>query len=124
VHFTGKLPYAQYLALLQVSALHIYLTVPFVLSWSCLEAMSAGCLILASDTAPVAEAIADGSNGLLCDFHDPAEIAGKAATALAARGDMAGLRKAARQTVLERYDLSRCLPAQMALVSEVAGMRG
>src|SRR6185369_434556 len=104
VHFTGKLPYAQYLALLQVSALHIYLTVPFVLSWSCLEAMSAGCLILASDTAPVAEAIADGSNGLLCDFHDPADIAGKAAAALAARGDMAGMRKAARQTVLERYD--------------------
>jgi len=124
VHFTGKLPYAQYLALLQVSALHIYLTVPFVLSWSCLEAMGAGCLILASDTAPVVEAIADGSNGLLCDFHDPEDIAGKAAAALAARGDMAGLRKAARQTVLERYDLSRCLPAQMALVSEVAGMRG
>ncbi|HET9628184.1 MAG TPA: glycosyltransferase family 4 protein [Novosphingobium sp.] len=124
VHFVGKLPYSQYLSLLQISALHIYLTVPFVLSWSCIEALSAGCLVLASNTAPVLEAIADGVNGLLCDFHTPSDIAGKAAAALEARADMAGLRKAARQTVLERYDLSHCLPAQMALVAEVAAMRG
>ena len=123
VHFTGKLPYAQYLALLQVSALHIYLTVPFVLSWSCLEAMSAGCLVLASSTAPVLEAIEDGVNGLLCDFHSPQDIAAKAAQALAARADLTLLRKAARQTVLDRYDLSHCLPAQMQLVEEVAAMR-
>jgi glycosyltransferase involved in cell wall biosynthesis len=123
VHFTGKLPYARYLALLQVSSLHIYLTVPFVLSWSCLEAMSAGCLVLASDTAPVAEAIAEGANGLLCDFHSPADIADRAAAALAARAELAPLRKAARQTVLDRYEVSRCLPAQMRLVEEVAAMR-
>jgi len=123
VHFTGKLPYAQYLALLQVSSLHVYLTVPFVLSWSCLEAMSAGCLVLASDTAPVREVIADGVNGLLCDFHAPADIAAKAAAALARRAELAPLRRAARQTVLDRYDLSRCLPAQMRLVEEVAAMR-
>ena len=123
VHFAGKLPYARYLALLQTSALHIYLTVPFVLSWSCLEAMSAGCLVLASDTAPVREAIEHGVNGLLCDFHSPADIAAKAANALARRAELAPLRRAARQTVLERYDLSLCLPAQMRLVEEVAGMR-
>ncbi|MFC3173772.1 glycosyltransferase family 4 protein [Novosphingobium bradum] len=124
VHFTGKLPYARYLALLQVSSLHIYLTVPFVLSWSCLEAMSAGCLVLASDTAPVLEAVEDGVNGLLCDFHSPVDIASKATAALAARADLGALRKAARQTVLDRYDLSRCLPAQMRLVEDVAAMRG
>ena len=123
VHFTGKLPYAQYLALLQISALHVYLTVPFVLSWSCLEAMSAGCLVLASDTAPVREVIADGVNGLLCDFHSPQDIADKAAAALARRAELVPLRKAARQTVLDRYDLSHCLPAQIRLVEEVAAMR-
>ena len=124
VHFTGKLPYAQYLALLQVSSLHVYLTVPFVLSWSCLEAMSAGCLVLASDTAPVREAIADGVNGLLCDFHSPTDIADKAAAALAERDGLAALREAARRTVLDRYDLARCLPQQISLVEEVAAMRG
>lgn len=124
VHFTGKLPYAQYLALLQVSSLHVYLTVPFVLSWSCIEALSAGCLVLASATAPVLEAIDDGVNGLLCDFHSPQDIADKAAAALAGRGELGHLRKAARQTVLERYDLSRCLPEQMKLVAEVAAMQG
>jgi len=124
VHFTGKLPYAQYLALLQVSSLHVYLTVPFVLSWSCLEALSAGCLVLASGTAPVLEVIDDGVNGLLCDFASPQDIADKAAAALAGRAGLGALCKAARQTVLERYDLSRCLPEQMKLVSEVAAMRG
>lgn len=124
VHFTGKLPYAHYLALLQVSSLHVYLTVPFVLSWSCLEAMSAGCLVLASSTAPVLEAIEDGVNGLLCDFHSPPDIAAKAADALAARADLTPLRKAARQTVLDRYDLTHCLPAQIRLVEDVAAMRG
>jgi len=123
VHFTGKVPYAQYLALLQVSSLHIYLTVPFVLSWSCIEALSAGCLVLASGTAPVLEAIEDGVNGLLCDFHSPQDIADKAAAALAEREGLGHLRKAARQTVLDRYDLSRCLPEQVKLVAEVAAMR-
>jgi len=123
VHFTGKVPYAQYLALLQVSSLHIYLTVPFVLSWSCIEALSAGCLVLASGSAPVLEAIEDGVNGLLCDFHSPQDIADKAAAALAEREGLGHLRKAARQTVLDRYDLSRCLPEQVKLVAEVAAMR-
>lgn len=124
VHFTGKLPYNQYLALLQLSSLHLYLTVPFVLSWSCLEALGAGCLVLASDTAPVAEVIEDGVNGLLCDYHSPADIAAKAVAALAGKADLTHLRRAARQTVLDRYDLSRCLPAQMRLIEEVAALRG
>ena len=96
---------------------------PFVLSWSCLEALSAGCLVLASDTAPVQEVIAEGVNGLLCDFHKPDDIANRAAATLARRAELGVLRKAARQTVLDRYDLSRCLPEQIALVDRVAALR-
>ncbi len=69
-HFLGQIPHARYLQALQVSAVHAYLTVPFVLSWSMLEAMSCGCLVVASDTAPVREVIDAGRDGLLFDFHD------------------------------------------------------
>jgi glycosyltransferase involved in cell wall biosynthesis len=75
VHFVGKVPYADFLRVLQVSTVHVYLTYPFVLSWSLLEAMSAGCAIVASDTAPVSEAIRHGETGQLVDFFDPAALA-------------------------------------------------
>ncbi len=121
VHFLGKLPYARYRSVLQISSAHIYLTRPFVLSWSCIEAMSTGCLVIGSRTPPVQEVIADGVNGYLVDFHSPDAIADKTAEVLAAGPELDRLRKRARETVLERYALSKCLPAQLRLVREVAG---
>jgi glycosyltransferase involved in cell wall biosynthesis len=121
VHFLGKLPYARYRSVLQISSAHVYLTYPFVLSWSCMEAMAAGCLVIGSQTPPVEEVIEDGVNGLLTDFHSPDRIAESTAQALAAGASLDPLRRRARETVMERYALNRCLPAQLALIRNIAG---
>jgi glycosyltransferase involved in cell wall biosynthesis len=122
VHFLGKLPYAGYLKVLQVSTVHVYLTYPFVLSWSMLEAMSSGCMLVASRTAPVEEVISDGDNGWLVDFFDHTALAEKVAEALAQRESLVPLRQAARQTIIDRFDLRRvCLPRQIALLSGLNG---
>ncbi len=124
VHFTGSLPYRDYLQVLQASSVHVYLTKPFVLSWSLLEALSAGCLVVASDTAPVREAIQDGHNGLLVDFFDTLAIADRIEEALdnGTLGDM--LRRHARATVLEHYSLAKLLPAQLQLLDKWATRPG
>jgi glycosyltransferase involved in cell wall biosynthesis len=117
VHFLGKLPYPLFLSMLQVSSVHIYLTVPFVLSWSLLEAMSSGCLIVASNTAPVREVMDDNINGLLVDFSSPAALAERVDEALTEREGLRKIRERARETVIERYDLATvCLPQQLALI--------
>ena len=119
VHFCGRLPYHDYLALLRVSSAHVYLTYPFVLSWSLVEALAAGCMVVASRTPPVEEVLVDGENALLADFLSPLDIAQKVEQALVQ--PQARLRQAARQTAVERFDLKRvCLPAQLELVQELA----
>lgn len=111
VHFLGGLPYRAYLQVLQVSACHVYLTYPFVLSWSCLEALSAQCTLVASDTGPVREVIEDGVNGLLFDFFKPADLAARAIDVLSAPQNFRKLGLSGRQMVIDRYDLdSICLP--------------
>jgi glycosyltransferase involved in cell wall biosynthesis len=121
VHFMGKVPYASFRALLHVSRVHAYLTYPFVLSWSMIEAMAAGCHVVASDTAPVTEAITDGQNGTLVNFFDVAAWSEKLTEALANPARFQPLRDAARQTALARYDLRRhCLPRMVDFVEGFA----
>jgi len=122
VHFLGRLPYAQYLAMLRISSAHLYLTYPFVLSWSLLEAMAAGCLVIASRTEPVEEVIEDGENGRLVDFFDTDALAELIGEALARPQRQEALRAKARQTVVDRYDLkTMCLPPYLKLMRRLAG---
>jgi glycosyltransferase involved in cell wall biosynthesis len=123
VHFPGRVPYADYIRLLQISTAHVYLTVPFVLSWSMLEAMACGALVIGSATPPVQEVITDGGNGLLVDFFDPAAITARVLEALEGRDRLAPLRGAARETILLDYSLARCLPRQLALLDTLAAGR-
>ncbi len=123
VHFLGRIPYNLFIGLLQASSCHVYLTIPFVLSWSMLEAMSVGAIVVGSDTASVTEVIRDGENGLLTPFLDPQALAERVIDVLARPAHYHHLRAAARQTVVDHYDLAtRCLPAQLALVDRVAAM--
>jgi glycosyltransferase involved in cell wall biosynthesis len=98
VHFLGKVPYATYKKVLQVSAVHVYLTYPFVLSWSLLEAMASGCLIVASDTAPIREVIRHCENGLLTDFFQPQQLVERVVATLKAPQQFAELRRSACRT--------------------------
>lgn len=118
VHFMGKLPYRSFLDVLRLSCAHVYLTYPFVLSWSLLEAMSCGCPVIASDTAPVREIVKPGRNGLLVDFFSPAALANAVIWVLAHPEPMQPLRAQARRDIQEHLDLERTtLPQLVALVN-------
>jgi glycosyltransferase involved in cell wall biosynthesis len=122
IHFTGRLRYLDYLRALQVSSAHAYLTYPFVLSWSLLEALSCGCLVIGSDTDPVREVIADNKNGLLAPFFDIDQFAERVVEVLGYPRRFNPLRARARQTILDRYDLARiCLPRITAFIQKQAG---
>jgi glycosyltransferase involved in cell wall biosynthesis len=122
IHFVGWLPYAQYLAVLQVSSAHVYLTYPFVLSWGLLEAMAAECLVIGSRTPPVEEVIDGTTNGYLTDFFDSDVLAEQVCSVLRNPAATVAMRRQARRYVVERYDVETvCLPGHLALLSQLTG---
>ena len=124
VHFLGRVPYADYQKIIQISRCHIYLTVPFVLSWSLLEAMSMGATIVASDVGPVREAIKHGETGLLADFFNPEAIASQVVDVLARPGTYAHLGPAARKHVVGTYDFqSVCLPEHIRQINNLVAAK-
>ena len=121
LHFLGAIPYADYLHVLQISSAHVYLTVPFVLSWSAMEALAVGCVLIGSRTAPVEEVVRDGENGVLVDFFAPEKIAAATVDAVSRRADLGDLRRRARETIIGRYDLATCLPRQLSFLDKLVG---
>ena len=109
VHFLGLIDYRAYLSLLQVSSVHVYLTYPFVLSWSFVEALACGCVVVGSSTPPVLEILRDCENGLTVDFFSHKALADRIEEALEQPGKMQRLRAAARSTALEQFDLKNVL---------------
>lgn len=124
IHFVGRVPHRVLHDLFRVCACHVYLTYPFVLSWSLLEAMACEAVVVASATAPVREVIEPGNNGLLVDFFDGEGLAAAIAAVLADRAAHRPLGQAARRSVVQRYDLnSLCLPRQLRLLDDLAAGR-
>ena len=116
IHVLGQVSHETLLNIYQISSAHVYLTYPFVLSWSLLEAMSCECLIIASDTPPVLEVIKNNINGLTVPFTSPKSLSSKIIYALDNQDELNRLRVAARKTILENYDLESCLRRQLSLV--------
>lgn len=122
VHYLGNIAYSNFVTMLRISSAHVYLTYPFVLSWSLLEAMSVGCAIVASNTAPLREAIVDQQTGRLVDFFDHAELAQTVSEVLANPAEREALGKNARMFACDHYDLQTvCLPRQLQWVEQWAG---
>ncbi|UYV39644.1 glycosyltransferase family 4 protein [Rhodobacteraceae bacterium D3-12] len=123
VHYLGRIPYDQFVSLLQVSRVHLYLTYPFVLSWSLFETMSVQGAIVASSTDPVRELVTHGETGRLVDFFDGDALVDETCALLDDPDERARLGKAAREHVVANYDLKRiCLPAQLKWVHDLAAM--
>ncbi len=120
VHFLGRVSHKMFVNVLQISSVHVYLTYPFVLSWSFLEAMSAGCLVVGSSTPSVTEVLRDGENGLVVDFFDRQGLADRIDAVLDHPDRMQALRDNARQTIIDQYDLRTViLPNYLELIDRV-----
>ncbi|MEZ5100609.1 MAG: glycosyltransferase [Thermoleophilia bacterium] len=120
IRFLGNVPPDALARILSLGDLHVYLTVPFVLSWSMIDALACGAIVLGSDTAPVREVIRHNENGLLRDFFDVDGLTATALEVLEAPEDYADVREAAVRTVRERYALEVVMPRMLALYERAA----
>ena len=118
VHFLGKVSYAMYRRALQVSAVHVYLTYPFVLSWSSMESLACGCLLVASDTPPVREMIRHGENGWLVNFFDGKALVERVLHALSVPPEAAALRAEARRS-MQAYSAKNGIAGYMACIEDL-----
>lgn len=110
IRFLGQIPPAKLAQVLSAGDVHVYLTVPFVLSWSLLDAMACGCAVVASDTEPVREVVRHGENGILVDFFDHEGLAAATLDVAGSPAAYAHLRRAAEETVRADYSLDVTLP--------------
>ncbi len=121
VHFPGRLDYASYVRLLQRSDAHVYLTYPFVASWSLREALACGCALVCSDTAPVREFVTDGQTGRLTPFHDPAGLAAQVAEVLEGGAAVTRMRARARAWAETNLCMADYLSRYEALIAQLTG---
>ena len=120
IHFVGWLPNETLNALMSISRAHVYLTYPFVLSWSLLEAMACEALVIGSDTAPLRDLIVDGENGILVDFMSPGQLADAVISASRHPDQFLKIRIAARETIRKHYDRNAiCLPQWLDVIRSV-----
>ncbi len=120
IRFLGKIPYNTFLNLIALSSVHVYLTYPFVLSWSMLEAMAMEALIIGSKTKPVEEVIKDNKNGLLVDFFDYKKLSLMVTDVLNNPEKYSSIKKEARKTIVDNYDLEKvCLPKQIEIFEKL-----
>ena len=123
IHHLGMIPHTTLRTVYQISAAHVYLSYPFVLSWSLLEAMSCGCLVIGSATAPVQEVIQHRKNGLLVPFNDSSVLAEMLLKALMSESELTPLRIQARRHIKANYDLRNCLSKQLALIKSASELK-
>jgi len=122
VWFTGRIGYPEYIRMLQVSRCHVYFTYPFVLGWSCLEAMAIGCSVVGSNTEPVREVIENHESGILVDFFDQDELVGRVTEILRCKEESERIGNCARKRVIDCFDLNGvCLPRQLRLIRRLIG---
>ena len=120
IHFVGYIQYQHFIPLLQLSTVHVYLTYPFVLSWSLLEAMSVGCSIVASDTQPLHEAIKHNETGRLVNLFDAKALSDEVVALLGDADERKRLGENARDFAVKNYDLKTvCLPRQLAWAEQL-----
>ncbi len=123
VHFLPPLAHRDLLALFRISAAHVHLSYPYALSWSLLEAMASGALVVGSDNPPLNEVIQHGHNGLLVPFNDSDRLTETLLAVLADPPAFAAMAEAGRATVAARYEVNRAAEAFEALICSLRLLR-